>query len=625
MVQGMSMIADDEQLTEASSHTFANKRINVFLTDSNYLLWKQQVILIIRGLGLEGFLDDSMVVPVKLVLNDADIDHIATIINGLPVEYEPTVAAITTSREPFSLYNVVSFLIDVESHLDDSSRFPIAVNFIRYNTNQVSDTQHYKNRGTYKPNNTTRDEDSSAIEPNDNVQYLYILEHELTLAVHKSREGSLMEGCTDLTAKLCKKQQHLTTLLLKMPMNTGCGIRVYLINRMPFKILGNIFTYLKLYDKRLDYNFFKIFGRQCFPNLRVFNKHKLDFRSKACVILGYSPMHYSYQFMDNHGRIYVSGSVVFNENVFPFSHKAASHDRDDNEAVRSRAIPILISPHEHSKAVSRSGVNIDINTDQRLETSSASQPVATGNELHLQPEEQPTNNESGSPALESVANASSHLEQSASNEKIQSQDTRMSNSHSMITRSKHKIFKPKVYSIQYIVQLPAGRKAIGCKWLFKVKKNVDGLVERLKARLVAKGYSQITGYDFMDTFSPVVDVNNAFLKGDLSEDVYMQQESSKKLFLKLRELLLSLRFKPSRADSSLFICQEDHKVVYMVVYVDDILITWSSQLKVDQIIHALHEKSKIHMNVVLSLAAYVVWNLTEGDIGALLGSFDWRR
>ena len=96
-----------------------------------------------------------------------------------------------------------------------------------------------------------------------------------------------------------------------------------------------------------------------------------------------------------------------------------------------------------------------------------------------------------------------------------------------------------------LVELPQDRKAIGSKWVFKVKYGSDGKVERFKGRLVAKGYAQRYRIDYEETFSPVVrfssirsllafavqnemlihqmDVVSAFLNGKLDEEIYMEQ------------------------------------------------------------------------------------------------------
>ena len=63
-----------------------------------------------------------------------------------------------------------------------------------------------------------------------------------------------------------------------------------------------------------------------------------------------------------------------------------------------------------------------------------------------------------------------------------------------------------------LVDLPSGRRSIGNKWILKIKRKVDGSIERYKTRLVAKGYTQEEGIDYEDTFSPVVRITSVRLK-----------------------------------------------------------------------------------------------------------------
>src|SRR5258706_7040067 len=118
-----------------------------------------------------------------------------------------------------------------------------------------------------------------------------------------------------------------------------------------------------------------------------------------------------------------------------------------------------------------------------------------------------------------------------------------------------------------VSELPLGRKAIGCKWVFKLKLNPDNSIARYKARLVAKGYSQVPGQDFTETTSPVaqlpsyhtllslavklnleahhLNIETAFLNGTLSEEIYMKApdglDTERDDIWKLQKLLYRLK------------------------------------------------------------------------------------
>ncbi len=94
----------------------------------------------------------------------------------------------------------------------------------------------------------------------------------------------------------------------------------FLINRLPSPVLQNKSPFEKLFNLLPDYNFLKVFGCACWPHLRPYNHHKLDFRSKLCVFLGCSLNHKGYRCLRiSSGRIYIACNVVFDESQFPFA------------------------------------------------------------------------------------------------------------------------------------------------------------------------------------------------------------------------------------------------------------------------------------------------------------------
>jgi histone deacetylase 1/2 len=113
----------------------------------------------------------------------------------------------------------------------------------------------------------------------------------------------------------------------------------FLINRMPSKVIDFETPLERLYHTKPDYTFLRFFGCACWSNLRPYNKHKLAFRSKECVFLGYSNLHKGFKCLDiPTGRIYISRDVTFDENVFPFSKL------HENAGARLRSKILLLPP-----------------------------------------------------------------------------------------------------------------------------------------------------------------------------------------------------------------------------------------------------------------------------------------
>jgi len=162
-----------------------------------------------------------------------------------------------------------------------------------------------------------------------------------------------------------------------------------------------------------------------------------------------------------------------------------------------------------------------------------------------------------------------------------------------------------------LVEIPDRAKTVGCKWVYKTKRDSKGNVERFKARLVAKGFTQREGIDYNETFSPIstkdsfmiimalvahydmelhqMDVKTAFLNGDLHEtscmaqpegfamegkehlgcrlkkSIYRLKQASRQWYLKFDEIIRKFDFKENERDNCIYVKFRGSKFIFLVL------------------------------------------------------------
>lgn len=190
-----------------------------------------------------------------------------------------------------------------------------------------------------------------------------------------------------------------------------------------------------------------------------------------------------------------------------------------------------------------------------------------------------------------------------------------------------------------LVSRPKDCKVLKCKWIFRIKRNQDGSINKYKARLVARGDQQKEGIDFDEVFAPVarletirillaisvirgmhvhqLDVTTAYVQGELHDTVYMEQaetfiepgdetkvyklnkplyglkQAGREWYRKLDNYIINLGFENTVVNPCVYVGLKENQDTIIIVYVDDLIIASASLRKMAQIKEKLKKQFKL--------------------------------
>uniref|UniRef100_A0A2N9IQM4 Integrase catalytic domain-containing protein n=1 Tax=Fagus sylvatica TaxID=28930 RepID=A0A2N9IQM4_FAGSY len=432
-----------------------------------------------------------------------------------------------------------------------------------------------------------------------------------------------------------RKHRHLVQCALALlsqstlPMSYwsyAISTAIHLINKLPTPNLSNKSPWETLYHTLPDFTYLKTFGCQCFPLLTPYTAHKLYPKTAPCIFLGYPTHSKGYYCLDpTNLRLYVSRHVLFNESTFPgLKHSTDQHSASPQSAEKCPQ-PSSTSAVQNTLASTSPSPLPPVNTtDPTIPTSATITNPTPPLQHHMQ-----TRSKHG--IFKPKVSYAAHIDYTTTEPTSYTNASKHSQWCTAMDEEFQALQQQGTWSL---VPLPATKNVVGCKWVYKLKHNSDGSIARYKARLVAKGFHQQQGIDFDETFSPVIkpptvrlilslavslhwplrqlDVKNAFLHGTLKEEVYMTQpqgyidpthpnlvcklhksiyglkQAPRTWFDSFTSQLLHLGFTASTADSSLFIYKNESVIAYLLLYVDDIVLTSNTPTYLDHLITQLN-------------------------------------
>ena len=462
--------------------------------------------------------------------------------------------------------------------------------------------------------------------------------------VLERRNRTIMEKARSMAAD-CNLPKNLWTEVVSHA--------TFLINRSPTRANSGMTPEEKYSGKVPDISTLRIFGCLAYVHVPKDARKKLDSKTRTCKFIGIDSNSKAFRLFDNQiGKIVISRDVIFDESQVNFEPSSlggttnqiqhfhlhfqntvptnpVSDISQNPESPTEREIDSVELADCEDTSNSSPILDLDHETLKCNERSSQDSPARAGD----------TQNEA-----EAIVAAPRRNPYRSRNPPTKLMDFWMLISEiteepldfntAILRKGWRDVISSKVNSIIKnntwdIIDRPTNRTPITAKWLFKVKKDAQGKINKLKARLVAKGFQQQEGIDYNDIFAPVVkwstiltvfalaakygwslhqlDVITAFLNDTIDEEILMEippgfpHSDDESKVCRINRALYGLKQSPrawydritswmqqqgliqSSSDPNLYFRREGDKIIILLLYVDDLIITGNDQAAISQL------------------------------------------
>lgn len=467
----------------------------------------------------------------------------------------------------------------------------------------------------------------------------------------------------------------------------------YILNRTGPTTVEGKSPFELWFGKKPEIKHLRVIGTECFAHIPKQRRTKLSKKTKKCILIGYDgdDGYRLLSYENGSATLIRSRDVTFNESIirsiglesdvdttneensatdieiyFPMTNE--NHPVFDAREDVSRDEGIASMPQiPNDVPIPSSGEDIqsssnDVNDIPNIEDEYYVTPEDSDNEQASSEETHNTRVLRDRSALRRPVRFEDFIMSAIVNEgeepKTYKQALKSLHNAKWLEAMENEMKSLKENNTWILVDRPKDRKLISCKWLFKIKTNADGSLDKYKARLVARGYTQEEGVDYYDTFSPVArmttirsilsiaanegltlsqfDVVTAFLNGLLDEDIYMSQpegfsDGTNKVCKLKRSLyglkqsprcwnkcivdyLKTIEFKQCVTDPCLFIRNRRGNKIILALYVDDGLIASTNQKDAVELMAELKQKFKITTKPASHFLGLEIYKDNDGSI-----------